>query len=83
MNDYQIVDPLGKVLSAVTPVAPRAEHTRQVLRACHTVLAEGRPPNRGLTAPVRLVDLMVAAAVALYVATSVAGAIQLLRGWSG
>ena len=70
------IDPVMDALSELRAVLPRESHDLRVRRRCHAALAKRRTatPLR----PFRPADLMVAAAIALYIVTMVTEAVRLL-----
>ena len=75
MTNEPIADPLLEALSALRPLQTRESHDRQVRHRCHELLAERRARRErraGL-----LVDVMAAAAAALYLAAVVTEAVRL------
>ena len=77
MNTDPADDALFDALASLKAVAPRAAHDRRVVNRCHALLARQRARHVPVT-PAGGADLAVASAVALYVASVVKEAWQLL-----
>jgi hypothetical protein len=75
MTNDPIADPLLDALSTLRPVQMRESHDRRVRHRCHEMLADRRTRRESRSG--HLVDVMVGAAAALYLAAVVTEAVRL------
>ena len=77
MSVEEMPDPILRVLDGLRAIAPSREHEDRVRSRCHDALARRR---RLRNARARILDLALAAAVALYAAIGVTEAAWLVLG---
>jgi hypothetical protein len=75
MTNEPIADPLLAAVAGLRPLPVRESHDRRVRHRCHALLADRRA--RREPRPGRLIDVMVAAAAASYLAAVATEAVRL------